>query len=99
VSGILALASLAVGYALSLLSQLPRRGRAFECVYFFTTVIGGMLLAKWGLDQWDEQQHLIGKGIAVLAGLFGLIVAYIGFLSSFAKLEQKRASDTVSVRH
>jgi uncharacterized membrane protein YeaQ/YmgE (transglycosylase-associated protein family) len=82
--------SFVVGYLLSVLWRLPRHGRAFECVYFFTSVIGGVLLIFWALDLWDRQRQLPGMFAAILLGLIGLVVFYTGFISSVARYQRHR---------
>jgi hypothetical protein len=69
------------GYGLSLVFHLPRRGRAYECVHYFGTILGSITLLVLAIYSWPQQWRLLDAAVSVGLGILGLALLLGGFLS------------------
>lgn len=91
-----ALAAVA-GYGLSFVFRLPRRGRAYECVHYFGTIVGSITLLVLAIYAWPQQWRLLDAVISVVLGVLGLALLLGGFLSiidQYQRYARRRFGDT-----
>lgn len=70
-----------VGYSLSFLFALRRRGRAYECVHYFGTILGSITLLVLAIYAWPQQWRLVDATVSITLAILGLALLLAGFLS------------------
>lgn len=76
-----------VGYLLSFVLRLPRRGRAYDCVHYFYSICGSLGVVTYAaiLCPPNPAVHImIGCGIL---GTIGMVWFVLGFISIIRRLE------------
>lgn len=73
-------ATATVAYLLTIWRRKRFRGRAFEYVNFFYTIVGSVCLTGYSVGQWPPDNPLRG-GVLVIIGILGISLMVAGFIS------------------
>jgi hypothetical protein len=78
-----------VGYCLAWILWAPLRGKAFECVHYFFTIIGSITLGALGVYLWDPNVSFIQLAFAAVLALAGAVLLLAGFISIVRRYERR----------
>ena len=81
-----------MGFLISFVRKIPRCGRAYDCVHYFYTIIGGMVLMSISIVWWPPAKIWPNGTLVVAIGLAGLILLAGGFISTVLRHEKFRHS-------
>ena len=79
-AALFALAAVA-GYSYSIIFALRRRGRAYECVHYFGTILGSITLLVLAIYTWPQHWRIIDATVSIVLAVLGLALLLGGFLS------------------
>ena len=83
-------ATASVGYLLTFWQHRRFRGRAFECVNFFYTIVGGVCLVGYAASHWPPANPLIDGFLLAVTGLGGIALLLAGFISGIIQYERRQ---------
>jgi len=82
-----------VGYGLSFLKGMPRRGHAYQCVRYFYAIVGGICLITYAGLKWPPAVVWLGGVALVTVGIMGAVMLFAGFVSAIRDSEKRSPRD------
>ncbi|HEX7448068.1 MAG TPA: hypothetical protein VF306_11015 [Pirellulales bacterium] len=83
-----------IGYAASFILRRPRRGRAFQCVHYFYTLLGGIAFITYAATAWPPAVIWPNGAVLMATGIAGIGLFAGGVVSTMlAASRREKAED------